>query len=109
MISRLKIGFGRGRARFGRCVEKLLFVAIAFASVSANTQLAQANTPLALNISPDYVTHYGPYGHDPYVGGYCGDGLCEAGETRLNCLADCPKGDAPPLCGNALCEVGEAR
>jgi len=39
-------------------------------------------------------------------GGYCGDGICNNGETSATCPADC--GVTPPNnCGNGVCDPGE--
>ncbi|MFO0747995.1 MAG: hypothetical protein U1F43_20390 [Myxococcota bacterium] len=38
----------------------------------------------------------------PDIASDCGNGVCGAGENKLNCLADC-------YCGNGTCEAGETR
>ncbi len=38
-------------------------------------------------------------------GAVCGNGVCETGESKANCSADC--GSAGPVCGNGTCESGE--
>lgn len=44
---------------------------------------------------------------DPSCGGFCGDGVCNNGETCLTCPGDC--GDCPPTgyCGDGYCGSGE--
>lgn len=36
--------------------------------------------------------------------GFCGNGLCEAGENAMSCPKDC----GFVVCGNGLCEAGES-
>ena len=40
---------------------------------------------------------------------WCGDGICspELGETETNCIADCYVEPPPVFCGNGVCDFGE--
>ncbi|MBT6690683.1 hypothetical protein HN903_01200 [archaeon] len=37
--------------------------------------------------------------------GFCGDDVCDAGESPINCSQDCP--EEPSYCGDGICDVGE--
>jgi hypothetical protein len=37
---------------------------------------------------------------------YCGDGICNGGETHATCPGDCP-GNDDPYCGDGICNGGE--
>ncbi|MBI2053908.1 MAG: hypothetical protein HYT36_01050 [Candidatus Staskawiczbacteria bacterium] len=47
-------------------------------------------------------------GSQPTYTGYCGDNVCGSGETTTNCISDCGSGTTgTPVCGNYLCDSGE--
>lgn len=45
-------------------------------------------------------------GLPPPPPGFCGNGVCDAGETHDNCAGDCPVSNNP-FCGNGVCDAGE--
>ncbi len=70
--------------------------------VVTTTLLACQPTETVTNTHSDTTTHGTADGQDGQRPVTCGDGVCDLGETNLNCDSDCEA-----LCGDGVCDLDE--